>query len=121
MQRSTSCSLGGGKDPTGRRNTEDAVSCPAEDLRPGSEVETGVNFQPARNVRGQVAGSPPSGQPGTATRRAREGAGTLSLHPEVPDVQYPSLGRIRQSMGWTEMCQTAQSRISALKGKRQVT
>ena len=37
--------------PTGRRE----VSGPAEDLRPYSEVEAGVNFRPASGVRVQVA------------------------------------------------------------------
>ena len=42
--------------PTGRRCTKGGVSRPAEDLRPVSEVEAGVNFRPAGRVRGQVAG-----------------------------------------------------------------
>ena len=33
--------------PTGRRCTKGGVSGPAEDLRPVSEVEAGVNFRPA--------------------------------------------------------------------------
>ena len=36
---------------------EGGVSGPAEDLRPVSEVEAGVNFRPAGGVRGQLAGS----------------------------------------------------------------
>ena len=56
-----------------------------EDLRPVSEVETGVNFRPAGGVRRQVAGSLPRRQPGTGTRRHRVGVVTPSLHPEVPD------------------------------------
>ena len=40
--------------PTGRRCTKGGVSGPAEDLRPVSEVEAGVNFRPAGGVRGQV-------------------------------------------------------------------
>ena len=44
-----------------------------------------MNFRPAGGVRGQVAGSLPRRQPGTGTRRVREGAVTPSLHPEVPD------------------------------------
>ena len=44
---------------------------------------------------------------------------TPSLHPEVPDIQFVSPGRglgIRQSMGWTKVCQTARSGIWVLKG-----
>ena len=104
--------------PTGRRSTKGGVSSPAEDLRPVSEVEAGVNFRPAGGVRGQVAGSLPGRQPGTGTRQVR-GAVTHSLHPEVPGTQFVSPGRgldIRQSMGWTKVCGTAQSGIWVLKG-----
>ena len=93
--------------PTGRRCTKGGVSGPAEDLRPVPEVEAGVNFRPAGRVRGQVAGS----LPGSVV--------TPSLHPEVPGLQFVSLGRglgIRQSMGWTKVCGTAQSGIWVLKG-----
>ena len=86
-------------------------------------MEAGVNFRPAGSVRGQVAGSLPGGQPGTGTRRAREGAVTPSLHPEVPDTQYVSPGRglgIRHSMGWTKVCETARSGIWVLKGGSRV-
>ena len=82
----------------------------AEDLRPVSEVEAGVNFRAAGRVRGQVGGPLHRRQPGTGTRKDREGAVTPSLHPEVPDTQYVSPGRglgIRQSMGWTKVCETA--------------
>ena len=41
--------------PTRRRGTKGGVSSPAEDLRPISEVEAGVNFRPAGGVREQVA------------------------------------------------------------------
>ena len=105
--------------PTGRRCSKGGVSGPAEDLHPVPEVEAGVNFRPASRVRGQVAGSLPGRQPGTGTRRLREGAVTLSLHPEVPDTRFVSPGRgldIRQSMGWTEVCGTTQSGIWMLKG-----
>ena len=105
--------------PTGRRCTKGGVSGPAEDLRPVSEVEAGVNFRPAGGVRGQVAGSLPRRQPGTGTRRIREGVVTPSLHPEVPGIQFVSPGRgldIRQSMGWTKVCGTARSGIWVLKG-----
>ena len=44
-------------------------------------------------ISGQVAGSHPGRQPSTVSRRAREGAGTPSLFPEVPDIQWASLGR----------------------------
>ena len=40
--------------PTGTRRVKGGVSGPAEDLRPVSEVEAGVNFRPAGSVRGQV-------------------------------------------------------------------
>ena len=105
--------------PTRRRGTKGGVSGPAEDLRPVSEVEAGVNFRPAGGVRGQVAGSLPGRQPGTGTRQVRGGAVTPSLHPEVPGIQFVSPGYgldIRQSMGWTKVCGTAQSGIWVLKG-----
>ena len=105
--------------PTGTRRVKGGVSGPAEDLRPVSEVEAGVNFRPAGGVRGQVAGSLPRRQPGTGTRRVREGVVTPSLHPEVPGIQFVSPGRgldIRQSMGWTKVCETARSGIWVLKG-----
>ena len=98
--------------PTGRSSTEVGVSGPAEDLRSVPEVEAGVNFRPAGSVRGRVAGSVSRKQPGTGTRQVREGAVTPSLRPEVPGSQYVSPGsglRIRQSMGWTKVCETALS------------
>ena len=105
--------------PTGRRCTKGGVSGPAEDLRPVSEVEAGVNFRPAGRVRGQVAGSLPRRQPGTGTRQVRGGVDTPSLHPEVSGIQFVSPGRgldIRQSMGWTKVCSTTRSGIWVLKG-----
>ena len=105
--------------PTGRRCTKGGVSSLAEDLRPVSEVEAGVNFRPAGWVRGQVAGSLPGRQPGTGTRRNKGSVVTPSLHPEVPDSLSVSPGpgkRIRESMGWTKVCGTAQSGIWLLKG-----
>ena len=105
--------------PTGRRCTKGGVSGPAEDLRPVSEVEAGVNFRPAGGVRGQVAGSLPRRQPGTGTRQVRGGVVTPSLHPEVPGIQFVSPGYgldIRQLMGWTKVCGTTQSGIWVLKG-----
>ena len=105
--------------PTGTRRVKGGVSGPAEDLRPVSEVEAGVNFRPAGGVRGQVAGSLPRRQPGTGTRQVREGVVTPSLHPKVPGIQFVSPGYvldIRQSMGWTKVCGTARSGIWVLKG-----
>ena len=87
--------------PRRRKRVKAGVSCPAEDLRPVTEVEAGVNFRPAGGVRGQVAGSLLMRQPGTGTRQQRVGAVTPSLHPEVPDTRFVSPGRvldIRQSM-----------------------
>ena len=68
---------------------------------------------------GHVAGLLPSKQPGTGSRRLRVGVDTPSVHPEVPDIQFVSPGRglgIRQSMGWTKVCETARSGIWVLKG-----
>ena len=62
--------------PTGTKRVKGGFSGPAEDLRPVSEVEAGINFRPAGGVRGQVAGSIPGKQPGTGTRRVRESAVT---------------------------------------------
>ena len=105
--------------PTVRRCTKGGVSGPAEDLRPVSKAEAGVNFRPAGRVRGQVAGSLPRRQPGTGTRQVRGGVDTPSLHPEVSGIQFVSPGRgldIRQSMGWTKVCSTARSGIWVQKG-----
>ena len=88
-------------------------------MRPVSEVETGANFRPAGGERGQVAVSIPRRQPGTGTRQGKEGVVTPSLHPEVPGTQFASPGGglgIRQSMGWTKVCETARSGIWVLKG-----
>ena len=80
--KSTSYNLEvGSQGPTGRRCTKGGVSGPAEDLRPVSEVESGVNFRPAGGVRGQVAGLLPRRQPGTGTRQVRGGAVTPSIPP----------------------------------------
>ena len=120
VQKSASYNLGTGRQGLmWRRCTKGGVSGPAEDLLPVSEVEAGVNVRPAGGVRGQVAGSLPRKQPGTGTRRQRVGVDTPSLHPEVPGNQFVSLGYgldIRQSMGWTKVCETAQSGIWVLKG-----
>ena len=105
--------------PRGRKRSKGGVSGPAEDLRPVSEVEAGVNFRPAGGVRGQVAGSLPRRQPGTGTRQVRGGVDTPSLHPEVSGIQFVSPGRgldIRQSVGWTKVCSTTRSGIWVLKG-----
>ncbi len=58
-------------------------------------------------------------QPGTGTRKCKGSVVTPSLHPEVPDSLSVSPGpgkRIRQLMGWTKVCGTAQSGIWLLKG-----
>ena len=105
--------------PTCTRRVKGGVSRPAEDLRPVSEVEAGVNFRPAGRVRGQVAGSLPGKQPGAGSRPTKGSVVTPSLHPEVPDSLSVSPGpgkRIRQLMGWTKVCGTAQSGIWLLKG-----
>ena len=110
---------GRSQGPTGRRRTKGGVSSPAEDLRPVSEVEAGVNFRPAGWVRGQVAGSLLGRQPGTGTRRNKGSVVTPSLHPEVPGSLSVSPGpgeRIRQLMGWTKVCGTTLSGIWVLKG-----
>ena len=102
--------------PTGRRCSKGGVSGLAEDLLPVSEVEAGVNFRPAGCVRGQVVVQSPERRPGSGTGRARGGAVTPSLHPEVPDTQFVSPGRgmgIRQSMGWTKVCGTARLDLGA--------
>ena len=120
VQKSTSYDLGTGRQgPTGTKRVKGGVSGPAEDLRPVPEVVAGVNFRPAGGVRGQVAGSLPGRQPGTGTRTSKGSVVTPSLHPEVPDSLFVSPGpgkRIRQSMGWTKVCGTAQSGIWVLKG-----
>ena len=108
-----------GRVPRGGGVPKGGVSGPAEDLRSASEVEPGVNFRPAGGVRRQVAGSLPSRHPGAGTRQHRVGVDTPSLHPEVPDSLFVSPGRgldTRQSMGWTKVCGTAQSRTWVLKG-----
>ena len=69
-------------------------------------------FSAGRLCAGQVVGHFPR-QPGADTRRAREGAVTPSLHPEVPDTQFVSPGR---GLGWMKVCDTAQSGIWVLKG-----
>ena len=79
----------------------------------------GVNFRPAGGVRRQVAGSLLRRQPGAGTRQQGVGVDTPSLHPEVPGIQFVSLGHaldIRQPMGWTKVCGTAQSGIWVLQG-----
>ena len=118
--KSTSYNLEVGRQgPTRRQGTKGGVSGPAEDLRPVSEVEAGVNFRPVGGVRGQVAGSIPRRQPGTGTRQVRRGVVTPFLHPEVPGIQFVSPGYgldIRQAMGWTKVCGTTRSGIWVLKG-----
>ena len=104
--------------PTERRCTKGGVSGPAEDLRPVSEVEAGVNFRPAGGVREQVVGHFPGGNQAQEPGQVR-GSVVTSLHPEVPDSLFVSPGRgldIRQSMGWTKVCSTTRSGIWVLKG-----
>ena len=106
--------------PTGTRSSKGGVSGPAEDLRPVSEVEAGVNFRPAGGARG--AGCRFTSQEATRHRfQASQGGGavTPSLHPEVPGIQLVPPGYrldIRQSMGWTKVCGTTRSGILVLKG-----
>ena len=102
----------------GRKRVKGGVSGPAEDLRPVSEVEAGVNFQPAGQTRGQVVVQSSGRQPG-GTRWSRCSAVTPFIHLEVPDTHFESPGRglgIKQSMGWTKVCETARSGIRVLKG-----
>ena len=73
----------------GRKRGKEGVSGPAEDLRPASEAQAGVNFRPAGSVRRQVAGHFLVGNQAQV---------------------------IRQSLGWTKVCGTAQSGIWVLKG-----
>ena len=78
VHKSTSYNLGTGRQgPTWRRGSKGGVSSPAEDLRPVSEVEAGVNFRLAGGIRRQVAGSLPRKQPGTGTRQHRVGVDTF--------------------------------------------
>ena len=90
-----------------QRGSKVGVSGPAEDLRPVSEVEAGVNFRPAAVYGGRLQVHFPGGNQCTGTRQVRGGAVTPSLHPEVPGTRFASPGRglgIRQSMGWTKVC-----------------
>ena len=126
VQRSTSYCLGNlwsdtgrVQGATGRRSTKGGVSRRAEDLRPVSEVEAGLKIsgRPAVYGRRLEVHFP------EATRHryqeVREFAVAPSHHPEVPGIQFVSLGYgldIRQSMGWTKVCGTAQSGIWVLNG-----
>ena len=78
VQQSTSYNLVGCQGPTGRKGTKGQVSDLAEDLRPVSEVEAGVNFPPAGHARGQVAVFVSGRQPGPGSRWSRSGAVTPS-------------------------------------------
>ena len=76
-------------------------------------------FRPAGQSRDQVVVQSPVRRPGPGSRRSEGGAVTPSLHQEVPDTQFVSPGRglgIRQSMGWTKVCNTDRSGIWVLKG-----
>ena len=71
--------------PTSRRRVKGGVSSPTEDLRLVSEVEAGVNFRPAGEVRKQVVVHSPGRRPGPGTRWSRGGAVAPPVHPEAPD------------------------------------
>ena len=61
----------------------------------------------------------PGGNQAQVPGRLRGGAVTPSLHLEVPGIRFVSPGRgldIRQSMGWTTVCETARLGIWVLKG-----
>ena len=76
-------------------------------------------LSPALRFPGPPELRAPRLQPGTGTRQVRGGVVTPSLHPEVPDTRFVSPGRglgIRQSKGWTKVCETARSGIWVLKG-----
>ena len=112
---------GSASGPNGRKRVKDGVSGPAEDLRPVSEVESGVNFRPANGVRGQVAGSLPRRQPGTGTRQHSGGGVVISFHPTGGSC-YPfcvtsnverELGNL---VGWRRESGTTRSGIWVLKG-----
>ena len=101
------------------QGTKGGVSGTVEDLRPVSEVEAGVNFRLAGQVREQVVEQAPERRPGPGSRRSGGGAVTPSVHAEVLDTQFVSLGRglgIMHSMGWKKVCGTARSGIWVLKG-----
>ena len=103
VQKSTSYCLGNSwsdtarsQGPTCTRRVKGGVSRPAEDLRPVSEVEAGVNFRPDGRVRGQVAGSLPWEATGHWYQANQGSVVTPSLHPEVPDISMSgSPGRRR--------------------------
>ena len=74
-----------GRVPRAQRGSKGGVSSPAEDLRPVSEVEAGVNFRLAGGIRRQVVGSLLWGATGHWYQdKYWEGVVTPSLHPEVP-------------------------------------
>ena len=107
---------GGVQGPTGRKRVKGGVSGPAEDLRPVSVVEAGVNFRPAGGVQRQVAGSLPRKQPGTGTRQVK-GSVVTPQRFLVSNSCPPGYGLdIRQSMGWTKVCGSTRSEIWVLKG-----
>ena len=84
-QHSTACVSQGLRR---RRGTKGGVAGPAEDLRPVSEVEAGVNFRPAGQAREQVVVHSSGRRPGAGTGWSRGGAVTPTIHPEAPDTQY---------------------------------
>ena len=62
------CSQG----PTGRKRVKGGVSGPAEDLRPVSEVEAGVNFRLVGGARGRLQVHFPGGNKALVPGKARE-------------------------------------------------
>ena len=102
--------------PTGSLCTKGGVSGPAEDLRPVSEVEAGVNFRPAGAARGRLQVQSPGGNQAQA-RQGRCG----HTFPPPGGSWYPTrVTWIRighQAIdGLTKVCGTARSGIWVLKG-----
>ena len=122
VQRSTSYCLdnswsdtGRFKGPTGRRGfpVRPKICAPSQRWRQG------YIFGQLAVYGGRLQVHFPGRQPATGTRRVRGGAVTPSSHSDVLDTEFVSPGRrlgIRQSMGWTKVCQTALSGIWVLKG-----
>ena len=57
--------------PRAQKRVKGGVSGLAEDLRPVSEVEAGVNLRPAGGVRSRLQVLFPGGNQATGTRRVR--------------------------------------------------
>ena len=92
--------------------TKGGASSSTEDLRPISEVEAGVHFRSAGQVRGQVVGHSPGRRPGPGTRCSRCVAVTLSIHPEAPDSNTCDL-----ATDWASGNQWAGGRCVAPRGR----